>query len=84
MTFQALKANEDLAENENWREEAEQQDCQIFLDTIYQNGLKCTKLPQHYKIVTTHGRKIFLTAIKFTNIFHSKALQNLPKLGFLV
>jgi hypothetical protein len=27
--------------------------------------------------------KIEQTAIKFTNIFHCKTLQNLPKLGFL-
>jgi hypothetical protein len=29
-------------------------------------------------------RKIFPMTIKYTSIFHSKALQNLPKLGFLV
>jgi hypothetical protein len=27
---------------------------------------------------------MFQMVIKYTNIFHSKALQNLPKLGFLV
>jgi hypothetical protein len=41
-----------------------------------------TKLPDGHK--TPNGNKIDQTAIKFTNIFHCKALQNLPKLGFLV
>jgi hypothetical protein len=31
-----------------------------------------------------NGHYIFQTAIKYTNIFHFKALQNLPKFGFLV
>jgi hypothetical protein len=31
-----------------------------------------------------NGCKIFLMAIKYTNIFHSKALGNIPKMGFLV
>jgi hypothetical protein len=34
--------------------------------------------------IIPNGRKIFLMAIKCTNIFLSNALQNLPKLGFLV
>jgi hypothetical protein len=29
-----------------------------------------------------NGRKIFQMTLKYTNIFYSKALQNLPKLGF--
>jgi hypothetical protein len=37
-----------------------------------------TKLPQ----IITIGYKIFHMVIKYTNIFRSKALQNLPKLGF--
>jgi hypothetical protein len=28
-------------------------------------------------------RFVLQTAIKYTHIFHSKALQNIPKLGFL-
>jgi hypothetical protein len=28
--------------------------CQIFLDTIYQNGRKCTKLPLNYQITTKY------------------------------
>jgi hypothetical protein len=51
------------------------QGCQIFLETMYQNGEKIikitTKLP--------NGRNIFQMGIKYTNIFHSKALQNLHK-----
>jgi hypothetical protein len=31
-----------------------------------------------------NGRKTFQKAIKYINIFQSQALQNLPKLGFLV
>jgi hypothetical protein len=33
---------------------------------------------------TPNGRKIDQMAIKYTNISHRKALQNLPKVGFLV
>jgi hypothetical protein len=39
-----------------------------------------TKLPY----IMPNGHKIFQMIIKYNNIFHSKALQNLPKLGFLV
>jgi hypothetical protein len=35
-----------------------------------------TKLP--------NGCKTFQMAIKYTNIFHSRALQKIPKLGLLV
>jgi hypothetical protein len=31
-----------------------------------------------------NGRKIAQIATKYTNSFHCKTLQNLPKLGFLV
>jgi hypothetical protein len=31
-----------------------------------------------------NGRNIFQMDIEYTNLFHSKVLQNLPKLGFLV
>jgi hypothetical protein len=42
-----------------------------------------------YRITTKfvgipNGRKIDQMAIKYTNIFHRKTLQNLPKFGFLV
>jgi hypothetical protein len=30
------------------------------------------------------GRKIYQMAIKYTKIFHSKTVQNLPKIEFLV
>jgi hypothetical protein len=49
-----------------------EQGWQIFLDTIYQNWDK-TKLLQHNHM-----------AVKYTNIFHSEALQKLPKLVFWV
>jgi hypothetical protein len=54
---------------------------------------KHTKTGKIYQMTTNYPkrpyflpqcRKIFLTVIKSANIFHSKALQNLPKLGFLV
>jgi hypothetical protein len=46
-------------------------------------------MPNDYKIYPLaikipNGRKIFKMAIKYTNIFCSKALQNIPELGFLV
>jgi hypothetical protein len=47
----------------------------------YQNGKK-------YQMTTNYTKRafgiIFQMVIKYTNFFHSKALQNLPKLGFLV
>jgi hypothetical protein len=39
-----------------------------------------TKWPQNIP----NDCEIFQMTIKYTSIFHSKALQNLPKLGFLV
>jgi hypothetical protein len=64
------------------------QGSQIFLDTMYQNGEKCTKLPQNYQVIIKYTKyiipNIFQMGMKYTNIFHSKALQNLPKVGFLV
>jgi hypothetical protein len=39
-----------------------------------------TKLPY----IMPNGHKRFQVVIKYNNIFYSKALQNLPKLGFLV
>jgi hypothetical protein len=32
------------------------QGCQIFLDTIYQNEGKCTKLPQHYQMAIKYAK----------------------------
>jgi hypothetical protein len=63
------------------------QGCQIFHGTWYQNrkkmyqiSTKCTKWSQNIPNV----RKMFQMEIKYSNIFHSKVLQNLSKLGFLV
>jgi hypothetical protein len=58
------------------------QGCQIFL-------IPCTKMGetiQNYQmaIKCTIGRKKIQRALEYTNLFHSKALQNLPKLKFLV
>jgi hypothetical protein len=61
------------------------QGCQIFLDTMHQKGEKYTKWPQTipngHKLDIPNGHKIFLMVIRYTNIFHSKAFQNLPKIG---
>jgi hypothetical protein len=32
------------------------QGCQIFLDTIYQNGEKYTKFPQHYQMAIKYTK----------------------------
>jgi hypothetical protein len=63
-------------------------DCQIFAGKTYQNGGKYTKMTSTFtKIVinyTKKGRIIFQMALKYTNIFHSTALQNIPTLGIWV
>jgi hypothetical protein len=64
-----------------------EQGCQIFLSAadqkrgkMYPIAIKYTQWPQNI----TNGRKIDQTAKKYANIFHCKALRNLPKLGFFV
>jgi hypothetical protein len=47
---------------------------------IYQMTTKYIKWPLNI----SNGRKIDQMVIKYINIFHSKTLQTLPKLGFLV
>jgi hypothetical protein len=46
---------------------------------VYQITRNYTKLPENIP----NGRKILAMVIKYTNIFDSKAHQNIPKLGFL-
>jgi hypothetical protein len=46
----------------------------------FQITIKYKERPQNIP----NGRKIDQMAIKYTNIFHRKSFQNLPKLGFLV
>jgi hypothetical protein len=46
----------------------------------YQITIKYTQWPQNI----SNGCKIDEMAMKYTNIYHCKFLQNLPKLGFLV
>jgi hypothetical protein len=48
------------------------------LGKIYQATTNYTKLPY----IMPNGHKIFQMIIKYNNIFHSKALQDLPKLFF--
>jgi hypothetical protein len=47
---------------------------------LYQMTIKYTKWPHN----TPNDHKMDQMAIKHTNIFRFKLLQNLPKLGFLV
>jgi hypothetical protein len=56
------------------------QGCQIFLGTIFKHWRKYTKWPQ----IISNGCKIDQMSIIYSNIFHCKALQNLPKCRFLV
>jgi hypothetical protein len=60
--------------------------CQIVFDTIYLNREKDPKLPLNCQMAKNipKGRNIIQMAIKYTNIFHLKTLQNLPILLFLV
>jgi hypothetical protein len=54
--------------------------CTIFLGPNIPKWEKYTKLPY----IIPNVPKIFQMIIKCNNIYHSKALQHLPKLGFLV
>jgi hypothetical protein len=47
---------------------------------MYQIAIKYIKWPEDI----SNGLKIDQISIKYTNIFHSKPLRNLPKMGFLV
>jgi hypothetical protein len=49
------------------------------MGNVYQNIIKYAKWLQKIP----NGRTIYQMAIKLTNNFHRKPLQNLPKLGFL-
>jgi hypothetical protein len=49
-------------------------------EKMYQNEYKM----YHMVIKYSKSQKMFQMAIKYINIFQSEALQNLPKLGFLV
>jgi hypothetical protein len=71
-----------VAEKQEWlskllcRKTRSEQGCQIFLDTIYQNGGKYTKLPLNYQMAIKIPNicKIFQMGIENTNLFNSKAL----------
>jgi hypothetical protein len=47
---------------------------------LYQMITHSTKRP----LIIPNGHKLFLVVINYTNIFHAKAFQNLPKLRILV
>jgi hypothetical protein len=56
-----------------------------FFETIYQNGENIpNKKGLNGQKIFPVSEKIIQMPMKYTNIFHSTALQNLPKLGFLV
>jgi hypothetical protein len=63
------------------------QGCQIFLVQNTKTG-KITKLPRTvpnvHKILQKTVSKMNQVSVKYTNIFHCKTPQNLPKLGFYV
>jgi hypothetical protein len=60
--------------------------CQMFLGTWYQNRKNVPNEYKMYQMVLNipNFHRIFQTATKYLNFFLSKALQNLPKSGFLV
>jgi hypothetical protein len=63
------------------------QGCQICLGAIYQNGEKIITKYTKWQQNIPNGNKTYQMVVKYsqnTNIFYSKALQNLPKFGFLV
>jgi hypothetical protein len=49
-------------------------------EKVYQMSTNYTKLP--YIIPNGHKLPVYQTAVKYTKIFHSKTLLNIPKLGF--
>jgi hypothetical protein len=62
------------------------QGCQIFLAKHTKTG-KLYQRTTNYTIrpyIIPNIRNLYQMAVKFTNIIHSKALQNIPKLGCLV
>jgi hypothetical protein len=60
------------------------QACQIFLVLDTKTGKNVPNEHKMYQMVIKYVRKMFQMAIKSINIFQSKALKHLPKLGFLV
>jgi hypothetical protein len=59
----------------------------FFLTKYTKTGENIPKLPLNYQLANLYlgnGCNIFQMAIEHTNLFNSKALQNLPKLVFLV
>jgi hypothetical protein len=62
------------------------QGCQIFLGKNTKMWGKCTKWPQitpmGHKVHILSGSLIDQMPLNYTDIFHCKTLQNLPKLGF--
>jgi hypothetical protein len=61
------------------------QGCQIFLGPNIPKWEKYTKRPQTLpNVPKLFGHNLVQMVIKYTNTFHSKYLQNLPKSGFLV
>jgi hypothetical protein len=61
------------------------QGCQVFLGTTDPNRKKYTPNGQNtWPQIVSYGLKLFQIAIKYTKIFHSKALSNILILAFWV
>jgi hypothetical protein len=65
-----------------------EQGCHISLGSTYKNGKIYTKWPHNihtiFPKIIQNGRKILEMAKKITRSVQSKALENIPKLGFFV
>jgi hypothetical protein len=61
------------------------QGCQTFLDTFFKWG-KIYQTATNYQMAIrcTKGPTYIPLGLEYSNLFHSKALQIFPKLGFLV
>jgi hypothetical protein len=57
----------------------------FLVPTTYEKLGKYTKLPKIHQLDITmpHDRKVLHIAANYTNILHSKALQNIPNLELL-
>jgi hypothetical protein len=63
------------------------QGCLIFLGHNYLVKLYKMATRPHYTkrpYIIQNGHKLYQMVVKYTSIFHSKGLQNIPTLGFLV
>jgi hypothetical protein len=64
----------------------QEQGCQIFIGTAYQNGKIYQRITKYTKKLNNipNGHKMDQMDIKFTKVFYAKAFKNIFKLGFLI